>query len=155
MNDSSLLVHLLICYSVRGSFSLLFHFIPSSYDAIPNYIGMDNLMYFYGPDSVCSETWKAPIIIFNFLYFLCLSVNFLDPCNWIISLKSTSLLRVLSVKNTFVPIHFYYENFFKIWKILPWLTSLMLHKLIIYLVFPFFFLSYIVVWFLPPFLPCL
>lgn len=144
---------MLLC---SGKFSLHFHFIPSSYDAIPNYIGMDNLIYFYGPDSVCSETWNAPIVIFNFLYFLCLSNSqFFRPLQLNYQFKKYFPVKKYQWKTHLYQFISIMKTFFKIWKILPWLTSLMLHKLIIYLVFPFLFLSYIVVWFLPPFLPCL
>lgn len=69
--------YLFICLyaaSLLGIFSCVFHFIQSSYNEIPGYTGVDNLIYFKDLALfVYSETWIAPIIKFNLLYFLCLS----------------------------------------------------------------------------------
>lgn len=81
-------------------FSFIFHFIQSYYNAIPGYIGINNLIIFKGSNSVCSKTWKAFTIKFNSYYFQ--SIFFF----WILAteyqfLKSTLCWGEISLKNIF------------------------------------------------------
>lgn len=133
-------------------FSFISHFIQSYYNAILDYISINHLIIFKGSNSVCSKTWKAFTIKFNSYYFQSIFLF------WILAieyqfLKSTLCWGEISVKNIFTIL----EPFSRSEKFVHYhifTFSLMLWTYIFRLYFTFL-PSYMVLWFLLPFLPCL